>query len=185
MVAPKHDTLIAEGSVMTRIFVVVCALALAGCGAAKVDARADARAEYEKSLDDYQACINSNLTNLQKCEESRVLMETNGRTYNNIVAGIKQRTNTAATTQGANTSGAAQGANTANTTQATSSQLPARAAPSTPQSTPSQMPASISPTPQTTSSLPARIPPPPQETVIEGHPEPPVDARSTQTPIPF
>jgi hypothetical protein len=30
---------------MTRIFVVVCALTLAGCGAAKVDARANAHAE--------------------------------------------------------------------------------------------------------------------------------------------
>jgi hypothetical protein len=71
---------------MTRIFVVVWALALTGCGAAKIDERADARAEYQKSLDEYQACIDSNLKNLEKCEQNRVLMETNGRTYNALIA---------------------------------------------------------------------------------------------------
>jgi hypothetical protein len=165
---------------MRQILVMVCALALAGCGAAKVDARTDARAEYQKSLDDYQACINSNLQNLQKCEETRALMETNGRTYSNVVAGIKQRTNTAATTQGANASGDAQSANPANATQAISSQLPARIHPLQPSA--SQMAAP--PAPQITSSLPARIPPPRQETVIEDHPEP-VDVRLTPAPIPF
>ena len=121
---------------MTRIFVVVWALTLTGCGAAKIDERVDARAEYQKSLDEYQACIESNLKNLEKCEQNRVLMETNRRTYNNIAAGIKQRTNSAGTTQGANT---------ANTPQATSSQMPALQA--------------------TSSQMPTRTPPPPQQTV--------------------
>jgi|SRR6516165_1269320 hypothetical protein len=118
---------------MTRIFVVVWALALTGCGAAKIDERADARAEYQKSLDEYQACIDSNLKNLEKCEQNRVLMETNGRTYNNIPAGSKQRTNSAGTFQGANA---------ANTP--TSSQAPALQAAS------SQMPTRTPPTPQQT-----------------------------------
>lgn len=46
-------TLLLTGVSMTRIFVVVWALALTGCGAAKIDERADARAEYQKSLDEY------------------------------------------------------------------------------------------------------------------------------------
>jgi hypothetical protein len=110
---------------MMRIFVVVCALALAGCGAAKVDPRVDARAEYQKSLDEYQACINMSFKNVQKCEGKRVLMESNWRTYNNVAAGIKQNTtNTAATSQGVNTAGATQSTNTTSAAQVTSSPPP-------------------------------------------------------------
>jgi hypothetical protein len=124
---------------MTRIFVVVWALTLTGCGAAKIDERADARAEYQKSLDEYQACVDSNLKNLEKCEQNRVLMETNRRTYNNIAAGIKQRTNSAGTTQGANN---------ANTPQATSSQMPTRTPPPPQQTvTADPKPLDIRPTP--------------------------------------
>jgi hypothetical protein len=147
-----------------RIFVVVCALALAGCGAAKVDPRVDARAEYQKSLEEYQTCIDMSFKNVQKCEGNRVLMESNWRAYDNVTAGIKKSTNAVATSQGANTAGATQGTNIANAAQATS--LPP--------------PVATSAVPQTTSSLPARIPPAAQETTIEDHPEA-VDMRSTPT----
>jgi hypothetical protein len=65
---------------MTRILIALCALTLAGCGGtAKTDApKIDPRAEYQSSLDAYQACINSNL---EACEEKRVQMETNERAY--------------------------------------------------------------------------------------------------------
>jgi hypothetical protein len=68
---------------MTRILVAFCALTLAGCGgAAKVGAPTiDPRAEYQNSLDAYQACVNSNLNNVEACEEKRVQMETNERAY--------------------------------------------------------------------------------------------------------
>jgi len=57
---------------MTRMFVVLCALTLAGCGAAKIDSRANARAEYQKSIDDeYRGCINDNLKNVEKCQAKR------------------------------------------------------------------------------------------------------------------
>jgi hypothetical protein len=147
-------TLLLTGVSMTRIFFVVWALALTGCGAAKIDEHADARAEYQKSLDEYQACIDSNLKNLEKCEQTRVLMETNGRTYNNNPAGSKQRTNSAGTTQGANT---------ANTPQATSSQAPALQAAS------SQMPTRTPPTPQQTVTAepkPLDIRPTPADTFL-------------------
>lgn len=61
----------------------LCALTLAGCGGAtKVSApKIDPRAEYQTSLDAYQACVNSNLSNVHACEEKRVQMETNERAY--------------------------------------------------------------------------------------------------------
>jgi hypothetical protein len=59
------------------------ALTLAGCGSAtKVSApKIDPHAEYQNSLDAYQACVNSNLNNVEACEEKRVQMETNERAY--------------------------------------------------------------------------------------------------------
>jgi hypothetical protein len=68
---------------MTRILVTLCALTLARCGsAAKVSTpKIDPRAEYQNSLDAYQACVNSNLNNMEVCEEKRVQMETNERAY--------------------------------------------------------------------------------------------------------
>jgi len=70
---------------MTRIFVALCALTLAGCGGtAKTTAPPiDPRAGYQNSLDAYQACVNSNLNNVTACEEKRVQMETTERTYRN------------------------------------------------------------------------------------------------------
>jgi hypothetical protein len=65
---------------MTRMFVVLCALTLAGCGAAKIDSPANARAEYQKSVgDEYRACINDNLKNVEKCQAKRALLEINER----------------------------------------------------------------------------------------------------------
>jgi hypothetical protein len=67
---------------MTRILLALCAVALAGCGGTTktsvptIDPRAD-------SLDAYQACVNSNLNNVEACEEKRVQMETNERAYRN------------------------------------------------------------------------------------------------------
>ena len=68
---------------MTRIFVALCAHTLAGCGSTtKTSApKIDPRAEYQNSLDAYQACVNSNLSNVEACEEKRVQMEMNERAY--------------------------------------------------------------------------------------------------------
>jgi hypothetical protein len=97
---------------MPRIFVVLCMLALAGCGrttttsAPNVGAsnssapnagapnsapiasarnanapKADPRAEYQNAIDAYQACVNSNLKNVDACEDKRVQMETSQRAY--------------------------------------------------------------------------------------------------------
>ena len=70
---------------MKRIFVALCALTLAGCGSTtKTSApKIDPRAEYQNLLDAYQACVNSNLSNVEACEEKRVQMEMNERAYHN------------------------------------------------------------------------------------------------------
>jgi len=128
---------------MARMFVVFCALTLAGCGGAKVDPRAYAHAEYQSADDEYRACINDNLKNVKKCEGKRVQMEANERAYNNMTAGI---------TQGGNitpriTAEVTQGASAANTPQTTSS-LPARILPTPPETAHSEPPdARSTPTP--------------------------------------
>lgn len=68
---------------MTRIFLALCALTLAGCGGTtKTGAPPiDPRADYQSSIDAYQACVNSNLNNVQACEDKRVQMETIERAY--------------------------------------------------------------------------------------------------------
>ena len=70
---------------MTRILLALCAVALAGCGGRTKTSvpTIDPRAEYQNSLDAYQACINSNLQNAEACEDKRVQMETNERAYRN------------------------------------------------------------------------------------------------------
>jgi hypothetical protein len=121
---------------MTRMFFVLCALAVAGCGAAKIDSRANARAEYQKSSDDeYRACINDNLKNVEKCQAKRALMEANERPPANVAAESAQRGNTAENVQrtpAATGTGITQGASAANTTQTTSS-LPAQIPPTPPE----------------------------------------------------
>ena len=119
---------------MTRMFVVLCALTLAGCGAAKIDSPANARAEYQKSVDDeYRACINDNLKNVEKCQAKRALLAINERPPNNVATESAQRGNTAGTAQRTTTAtGSTQAASAANATQITSS-LPARIPPTPPE----------------------------------------------------
>jgi hypothetical protein len=113
---------------MARMLVVLCALTLAGCGAAKVDPRAYVHAEYQSADDEYRACINDNLRNVEKCEGKRVQMETNERAYNNMAAGITHGGNVTSRSTG----GVTQSASAANAPQTTSS-LPARIPPTPPE----------------------------------------------------
>jgi hypothetical protein len=78
--------------------VVFCALALAGCGIVET---IDARAEYQKSLDGYRACLETNGNNIQACEVKRVWMEVNERDYDNIVSRVSQGDDTTANVIGA------------------------------------------------------------------------------------
>jgi len=67
---------------MTRIVVALCALTLAGCSVTKTSAPpTNPRAEYQNAIDEYQACINSNLKNVEACEDKRERMDTIERAY--------------------------------------------------------------------------------------------------------
>ncbi|MGN6748428.1 MAG: hypothetical protein ACTHJS_07520 [Xanthobacteraceae bacterium] len=68
---------------MTRMVVALCALTLAGCGGTtKTSAPvADPRAEYQSAIDAYQACVNSNLKNVEGCEDKRERMDASERAY--------------------------------------------------------------------------------------------------------
>jgi hypothetical protein len=68
---------------MTRIFFALCALALAGCGGTvKTSAPpSDPRATYQSAIDEYQACVNSNLKNVETCEDKRERMDASERAY--------------------------------------------------------------------------------------------------------
>lgn len=68
---------------MTRMVVALCALSLAGCGGtAKTSGPpADPRAAYQSAIDEYQACVNSNLKNLEACEDKRERMDASERAY--------------------------------------------------------------------------------------------------------
>ena len=70
-------------SFILEVFAALCALTFTGCGVtAKTDApKIDPRAEYQSSLDAYQACVNSSLNNVNACEDKRVQMETSERAY--------------------------------------------------------------------------------------------------------
>jgi uncharacterized lipoprotein len=68
---------------MTRIVIALCALTLAGCGStiSSTAPKTDPRAEYQTAIDAYQACVNSNLNNVEACEDKREQMETSERAY--------------------------------------------------------------------------------------------------------
>lgn len=70
---------------MKRIILALCALTLANCSnfsSTKTSAPSvDPRAEYQSSIDAYQACVNSNLNNVNACEDKRVQMENTERAY--------------------------------------------------------------------------------------------------------
>jgi hypothetical protein len=73
-----------EGLAMKPTLVVLGAFALAGCGIA---ARVDARAEYQKSVADYRACLDAHPWELKACDGNRLAMEAEERAYNNLSAG--------------------------------------------------------------------------------------------------
>jgi outer membrane murein-binding lipoprotein Lpp len=72
---------------MTRTFVVLSALAAAGCGTtgttgttAKVDALPS---ELQKSIAEYRACVDANGRRAKACEAQRLAMEAEERAYFN------------------------------------------------------------------------------------------------------
>jgi hypothetical protein len=78
---------------MTRTFVVLSALAAAGCGTtgttgttAKVDALPS---ELQKSIAEYRACVDANGKRVKACEAQRLFMEAEERAYFNRSSGTQ------------------------------------------------------------------------------------------------
>jgi hypothetical protein len=77
---------------MTRTFVVLSALAAAGCGTtgtgttAKVDAPPS---ELQKSIAEYRACLDANDKRVKACEAQRLSMEAEERAYFNRSSGTQ------------------------------------------------------------------------------------------------
>ena len=63
---------------------------LGGCSIA---AKIDARTEYQKSVADYRACLETPILGSQKLETASLAMEAEERAYNNLSAGVPTNVN--------------------------------------------------------------------------------------------
>jgi hypothetical protein len=75
---------------MKPALVVLCMLALVGCG---IVAKIDARTEYQKTVADYSACLDAHPWELKACDGKRLAMEAEERAYNNLFAGVPTNVN--------------------------------------------------------------------------------------------
>ncbi len=67
---------------MTRILAALCAFSLTACSPVQ---KTDARTNYQKSVEDYGACLDANPNNPRACEDKRVAMEA---AYHDMAAGV-------------------------------------------------------------------------------------------------
>jgi outer membrane murein-binding lipoprotein Lpp len=75
---------------MTRTFVVLSALAAAGCGTTGTTAKVDALpSELQKSIAEYRACVDANAKRVKACEAQRLSMEAEERAYFNRSSGTQ------------------------------------------------------------------------------------------------
>ncbi|MFZ0150543.1 MAG: hypothetical protein WAM72_19840 [Xanthobacteraceae bacterium] len=92
MAAPENDSLsVLRGAAMTRTFVVLSALAVAGCVTTDITgttattgttAKVDMPGELRKSIAEYRACVDGN-GRVKACEAQRLSMEAEERAYFN------------------------------------------------------------------------------------------------------
>ena len=86
MAAPENDSLsVLRGAAMTRTFVVLSALAVAGCvttDTTGTTAKVDMPGELRKSIAEYRACVDAN-GRVKACEAQRLSMEAEERAYFN------------------------------------------------------------------------------------------------------
>jgi hypothetical protein len=82
---------------MTRTFVVLSALAVAGCattdtkatGTTGITAKVDMPSELQKSIAEYRACVDANGKRAKACEAQRLSMEAEERAYFNRSSGTQ------------------------------------------------------------------------------------------------
>jgi hypothetical protein len=86
MAAPENDSLsVLRGAAMTRTFVVLSALAVAGCvttDTTGTTAKVDMPSELRKSIAEYRACVDAK-GRVKACEAQRLSMEAEERAYFN------------------------------------------------------------------------------------------------------
>ena len=93
MAAPENDSLsVLRGAAMTRTFVVLSALAVAGgvtTGTTGTTAKVDAMpSELQKSIAEYRACVDAK-GRVKACEAQRLAMEAEERAYFNRSSGTQ------------------------------------------------------------------------------------------------
>ena len=93
MAAPENDSLsVLRGAAMTRTFVVLSALAVAGCVTTGTTAKVDALpSELQKSIAEYRACVDAK-GRVKACEAQRLAMEAEERAYFNRSSGTQGST---------------------------------------------------------------------------------------------
>ena len=85
---PARLSVSGDGDGQMRILMIIAAAApLMGCEIAAFAPKADESSDYQASTDRYLACIIANSNEPQQCEVARVLMEADGRRYNNALPG--------------------------------------------------------------------------------------------------
>jgi len=93
MAAPENDSLsVLRGAAMTRTFVVLSALAVAGCvttDTTGTTAKVDMPSELQKSIAEYRACVDANGRRAKACEARRLAMEAEERAYFNRSSGTQ------------------------------------------------------------------------------------------------
>jgi hypothetical protein len=74
---------------MTRTFVVLSALAAAGCGTTGTGTTAKVDAPPSESIAEYRACLDANDKRVKACEAQRLSMEAEERAYFNRSSGTQ------------------------------------------------------------------------------------------------
>jgi hypothetical protein len=69
---------------LSIIGVILVGSILSGCAGSAIGGARTARVNYEKSVEDYRACLAANSSNVKACEAQRVMMETDERAFNNM-----------------------------------------------------------------------------------------------------
>jgi len=92
---PRKMIVSLRGAAMTRAFVVLSALAVAGCvttdttDTTGTTAKVDMPSELQKSIAEYRACVDANGRRAKACEARRLAMEAEERAYFNRSSGTQ------------------------------------------------------------------------------------------------
>jgi len=66
------------------IFLLLIAIAVAGCGVERQFRARDASLRYQQSSEAYRSCLAANASNIRACDAQRLIMETDEHEYNTL-----------------------------------------------------------------------------------------------------